>query len=255
MCSFDPQPLVENSGLAFVGEPVTAAGTLTAKAAGQMLGARNSHGKPNADVLRQVVNAANLHRPGCMWQIDFPAGLTEAEAALFAQPFQRLRHSVGKDRDRWWVNPHADGRLRTALARRDRYLATPLGARTPEFTWIESSVVPDATILAVARDDDFTSGMLQSRLFAGWWRAVHPVRTPTLAVDSFPFPWPPSVTLNALTSTQEEHRHAVARAARGGDPEQVNSAVLAAYGWTAGLDAGELLAHLQELNRRRATIT
>ncbi len=255
MCTFSPQPLAENSGLAFVGEPVTAAGTLTAKSAAQMLGARNPHGKPNADVLRQVVNAANLHRPSRPWRIDFPAGLGEAEASLYELPFQQLRRLVGPDRDRWWVNPRADDRLRTALARRDRYLVTPLGARSPEFTWIESSVVPDETLLVVPRDDDFTHGVLQSRRFALWWRVVHSDRTPTLAIDSFPFPWPPSTTLNALTSTQEGHRHAVARAARSGDQEQVNSSVTAAYGWPACITDGEWLTRLQELNRRRAQIT
>ncbi len=254
MSSFAPRPLEENSGLAFLGERVAAAGALTAKMAGRMLSTRNPHGKPNADVLRQLVNAANLHHPSLPWQIDFPAGLGEAEASLYELPFQHLGRTVRPDRDRWWVNPHADDRLRAALARRDRYLATPLSASPPEFTWFESSIIPDDTLLVVARDDDFTHGVLQSRPFALWWRQIHSRRTPILAVDSFPFPWPPATTLSALTAAQEEQRHAVARAARGGDRESINSVVTAAYGWPAGLTDDELLARLQELNQRRAAV-
>ena len=253
MSSTAPRPLEENSGLVFLGERVTAACALTASMSGRMLGARNPHGKPNTDVLRQLANAANLHHPGLPWQVDFPAGLTEAEASLYELPFQHLHRSARPDHARWWVNPHADARLRTALARRDRYLATPLSARPPEFTWLESSIVPDDTLLVVARDDDFTHGVLQSRPFALWWGQIHSRRTPTLAADSFPFPWPPATALSALTTAQEEHRHAVARGARGGDHDQINSVVMTAYGWPAGLTDGELLARLQKLNHQRGT--
>jgi hypothetical protein len=238
--------------LAFRGERVAAAGALTASQAGRMLSARNPHGKPNADVLRPLASAANLHHPGLPWQIDFPAALTEAEASLYELPFQHLRRTLRLDRDRWWVNPHADDRLRTALARRDRYLATPLSANPPEFTWLESSIVPDDTLLVVARDDDFTHGVLQSRPFALWWGLILSRRTPTLAVDSFPFPWPPGTALGALTARQEEQRHAVARAARSGDIERTNSAVVDAYGWPADLGDSELLPRLQGLNHLRA---
>ena len=252
MSSPAPRPLDENAGLAFLGERVAAACALTAKMAGRMLGACNPHGKPNADVLRQLVNAANLRHASLPWQIDFPAGLGEAEAALYELPFQHLRRTVRPDRGHWWVNAHADDRLRAALTRRDRYLATPLSASPPEFTWLESSIIPDDTLLVVPRDDDFMHGVLQSRPFALWWRQIHSRRTPTLAVHSFPFPWPPATALSTLTVAQEEQRHAVARAAREADREQINSAVTAAYGWRAGLTDGELLVRLQELNHQRA---
>ncbi len=247
-----PRALPENDGLAYVGERMAQSACIPPKMAERMLGTRNPHGKSNADVLRRLVTAADPRHPSLHWQIDFPAGLHEREASLYEHPFHHLYRSVRPDRDGWWINPHADSRLRAALARRERYLASPVGADPPGFLWFESSIIPDDTLVAVARDDDFTHGLLQARGFALWWRNYHSRRTPTLAVKSYPFPWPPGTALSALTVAQEEHRHSVARAARGGDAEQLNAAVSAAYGWPADLADAELLARLSDLNRLRA---
>ena len=247
-----PRALTENTGLAFVGERMAREACIPPKMAERMLGTRNSHGKPNADVLRRLVTAADPRHPSLHWQIDFPAGMGEREASLYEHPFHHLYRSVRPDHAGWWVNPHADPRLRAALARRERYLATPIGADPPGFLWFESSIIPNDTLLAVARDDDFTHGVLQARPFALWWRRFHSRRTSTLAVNSYPFPWPPQKILSALGKVQEEQRHAVARAARGSDAEQLNAAVSAAYDWPVDLTDDELLARLLELNRQRA---
>ena len=247
-----PRALPENAGLAFIGERMAVTACIPPKMAERMLGTRNPHGKPNADVLRRLVTAADPRHPSLLWQIDFPAGMGEREASLYEHPFHHLYRSVRPDRDGWWVNPYADAQLRATLARRERYLATPVGAEPPGFLWFESSIIPDDTLLAVARDDDFTHGVLQARPFALWWRRFHSRRTPRLAVNSYPFPWPPSTALSALTATQEEQRHAVARAARGADTDQLTSAVAAAYGWPVDSTDDELLARLLELNRQRA---
>lgn len=247
-----PRALPENEGLAFVGERMALTACIPPKMAERMLGTRNPHGKPNADVLRRLVSAADPRHPGLHWQIDFPADMGEREASLYEHPFHHLYRSVRPDRPGWWINPHADARLRAALARRERYLATPIGADPPEFRWFESSIIPDDTLLAVARDDDFIHGVLQSKAFALWWRRFHSRRTPTLAVKSFPFPWPPATGLSALTAAQEEQRHAVANAARGAESGRIDAAVTAAYGWPTDLTDDELLARLGGLNRQRA---
>ena len=246
-----PRALSENAGLVFVGERVALTASIPPKMAERMLGTRNPHGKSNADVLRQLATAADPRRPAIHWLIDFPTEMGEREASLYEHPFHQLYRTARPTRDRWWVNPHADARLRAALARRERYLATPIGAELPAFLWFESSIIPDDTLVALARDDDFVHGVVQSRGFALWWRRFHSRRTPVLALSSFPFPWPLSITLSALTAAQEGQRHAVARAARGSDSDQLNSAVAAAYGWPAGLGDEELLAHLGDLNRSR----
>jgi hypothetical protein len=247
-----PRALPENAGLAFVGERMVSAACIPPKMAERMLGTRNPHGKPNADVLRRLVTVADPRHPSLHWQIDFPADMGEREASLYEHPFRHLYRSVRPDRDGWWHNPHADAQLRATLARRERYLATPLGANPPGFLWFESSIIPDDTLLAVARDDDFTHGVLLARPLAVWWQQIHTRRTPTLAINSYPFPWPPQTALSALTTAQEELRHAIARAARGNDADQLNAAVCAAYGWPSDLTDAELLTRLQELNRQRA---
>jgi hypothetical protein len=142
--------------------------------------------------------------------------------------------------------------LRSALARRERYLATPACAGSPGWIWLDSTVLPGDTLLAVARDDDFAHGILHARPFALWWRKFHPWRNPAHAIESYPFPWPPGTGLSALTAAQEECRLAVARAARHGGAELLNAAAAAAYGWPADRDDDTLLAHLVDLNRARA---
>lgn len=246
-----PRPLPENVGLACVGERVALTASIPPKMAERMLGTRNPHGKSNADVLRQLATAAGPRRPMTHWLVDFPAHLDEREASLYEHPFHHLFRTMRPTRDRWWVNPHADERLRALLARRERYLATPVGAEPPAWTWFDSAIIPDDTLLAVARDDDFAHGILAARPFAVWWRKFHTRRTPTLAVNAYPFPWPPGSGLSALSAGQEEHRHAVAKAARGGDAESLNAAVAAAYGWPADLDDAPLLTRLGDLNRAR----
>lgn len=243
--------LPENTGLAFMGERVALTAAIPPKMAAQMIGTRNRHGKSNADVVRQLVTAVDPRHPDFHWQVDFPPTMGEHEASLYEHPFHHLYRSLKPSRDGWWINPHANGRLRAALARRERYLASPMGADPPAFRWYESSIIPDDSLLAVARNDDFMHGLLAARPFALWWRQVHSRRTPTLAVDSFPFPWSPQITLSALTAVQEEHRHAVAIAARSEDAEAINRTAAAAYGWPAELPDADLLLRLHELNRER----
>lgn len=246
-----PRALTENAGLAFAGERLAPSAGLPAKTAERYLGARNPHGKSNADVLRRLATADDPRHPRLHWQIDFPADLDEREASLYEQPFRHLTRQARPGRAGGWCNPHADSRLRAALARRERYLATPVGADPPDFRWFESSLIPGDTLVAVARDDDFTHGILQSRGFALWWHRHHSRRAPTLAIASYPFPWPPATALSALNARQEEQRHAVARAARGNDAPQLDAAVSAAYGWPPGLADAELLERLSDLNRQR----
>lgn len=247
-----PRPLPENTGLALLGERVALTASIPTKMAERMLGTRNPHGKSNADVLRQLATAVDPRRPAIHWLVDFPAHMGEREASLYEHPFHHLFRAMRPTRDHWWVNPHADERLRATLARRERFLATPVGAEPPAWTWFDSAVIPDDTLIAVARDDDFAHGILAARPFALWWRTFHSRRTPVLAVSSYPFPWAPGTGLSALTAAQEEHRHAVAKAARGADAATLNAVVAAAYGWPADLDDAALLARLGELNRARA---
>lgn len=247
MASRPPMSLPENSGLAFIGEAAWPPAILTARQAEQLSVAPNACGRPNADVLRQRLSVV-CGEPAESWQIDFPDHFTAQEAALYEQPFAwlRKRSSGGA-----WLSPHAQPALRRALARVSRFLALPVDAAGPDWRWIEEELLPDATLLVVARDDDFTHGVLQSAPFSTWWHAQPARLDPVQRVETYPFPWPPATALSALTAAQEEYRHAVARAARSGDSERLNAAVLAAYGWPGDLPDRELIEKLAALNRQR----
>jgi len=241
-----PSLLPENAGLAFLGETAWPPSLLTESQARKLADAPNACGRPNSDVLRRRL-AVVQGRPVENWQIDFPDHFTAQEAALYEQPLAALQQ-----RAKTWLNPHAKPDLRRMLARVSRFLATPAGAATPDWRWIEDDLLPDATLLVVARDDDFTHGVLQSHCFALWLREWNSRLPPDFIVGSFPFPWPPATPLSALTAAQEEQRHAIARAARNGAAEQLDPVVLAAYGWPTNFDDEVLLQKLSALNQQRA---
>lgn len=240
-----PFALPENAGLAYLGESAWMPAMLAEHEAHRLLALPNACGRPNADVIRRrlaVVDGA----PAESWQIDFPEHFTVQEAALYEGPFALLRKHYAQV----GVTPAINPSLRRALARVSRWLAMPVDSQVPDWRWIEDDFLPDDSLLVVARDDNFTQGVLSSRAFALWWaeHRGHPV----LAVESFPFPWAPATPLSALSKAQEELRHDLVRAARADDTDALNAAVLAAYGWPPHLDDAELLGRLATLHLQRA---
>ena len=247
MPSPPPSPLPENAGLAFIGEAPWPKARLTARQAAVLEMAGNATGRPNADVIRRLVGfeSGHIRRQA---QVDFPLYFNEQEASLYAGPFETLR----TNRARSWLNPHAIPELRTALSKLDRYLATPLASAYPDWNWLDSELLPDATLLAVAREDDFIHGVLRSRCFNRWWHTFSGTMSRPAVVTAFPFPWPPSTLLGSLSREQEEQRHAVARAVRTGDQSALDTAVANAYRWADDLSDDEVISGLTALNGRRS---
>lgn len=241
------ESLPENTGLAFTGETEWSPALITAQQAETLAATRNPAGRPNSDVLRSFVGKTKRHLRE-HWQIDFPAHYREQEAALHEKPFALLGKNVSIKSGSWWINPHAQPPLRHALARLDRFLATALDSPKPSWSWFESEHLPDASLLVVTRDDDFTHAVLQSSAFTAWWHAHFLKIAPAQIIKSFPFPWPPATALGSLTKAQQEIRSSAARAVITGDAEQINSTVAAAYGWPSNWEEGEILARLIELH-------
>jgi len=239
-------PRMENAHLAFIGEAMWLPACLTARQAKIFSATPNPAGRPNSDVLRTYVGKSE-RRLREHWQIDFPAHYREQEAALHELPFALLQKNLEPKTDDWWINPYAQLPLRHALARLDRFLATALDAPKPTWTWFESEHLPDASLLVIARDDDFTHAVLASSVFTIWWHAYQPILSATQIIESFPFPWPPATPLGALTKTQQDLRSAAARAVLVGDTEQINSAIAAAYSWPDTLDESKIFERLQHL--------
>ena len=247
-----PQPLVENTGLAFMGETPWLPAQLTARQTKSLLAANNPTGRPNADVIRHFIGVVSGQIEE-ITQIDFPSYFTEREASLYLKPFAQQQQRAAKEPvATWWLNPNANPKLRTAIARLDRYLATPLASVTPTWNWIDSDRLPTASLLAVARDDDFAHGVLQSHFFQAWGQAWSRKISPLEIVETFPLPWAPATRLSALTKAREEHRLAIARAARAGAQEQLDTAVASAYHCASDLSDAEVVTFLHKLNAQRA---
>ncbi len=62
--------------------------------------------------------------------------------------------------------------MRRALAGLDRYIATPRVTKHRLFVWLPAAVLPDNQIIVIARDDDYTFGVLHSRVHELWALAM-----------------------------------------------------------------------------------
>ena len=133
----------------------------------------NPNGRTNADVLKPWVNGMDVtRRPAGKWIVDFGWTMSDADAALYEEPFQWIKERVypmrsavrrKAHRERWWR--HADPRpgMWRALDDLSRYIATPTVAKHRLFAWCDVRICPDHQLIVIARDDDTTFGILHSR--------------------------------------------------------------------------------------------
>ncbi len=226
-----------------------------------------------------------------MWIVDFGVDMPEGAAALHEAPFEYVREHVrpvrartrrAAYRERWWLHAEPVTGMRTAIAALARYIATPVTAKHRLFVWLPASVLPDHAVVVIARDDDYTFGVLHSRVHELWALAqgsqleTRPRYTPTTTFETFPFPrptaeqraiigeaarrlvelrdgWlnppalaPEELARRTLTNLYNERPAWLANA-----HEALDAAVLAAYGWPSELADEEILARLLTLNLDR----
>ena len=191
----------------------------------------NVNGRTNADVAVPWVNGLDIvRRPRDMFIIDFGTKMTEAAAADYEAPFayveERVRPSTRegprgqKPRDRWWMHQRPRPEMRAVLAPLSRFIGTPSLAKHRLFVWLSAPTLPDHQLIAIARDDDYTFGVLHSRAHELWSLRMgtsledRPRYTPSTTFETFPFPWPLDRPASALTAEQRGHREAIGAAAR-----------------------------------------
>ena len=101
-----------------------------------------------------------------------------------------------------------------------RYIATPCVATHRLFVWCDTAVCPDSTVIAIARDDDTTFGILHSRFHETWSLRLgtsledRPRYTPTITFETFPFPEGLSPDIPASEYADKPRAIAIAEAAR-----------------------------------------
>lgn len=137
--------------------------------------------------------------------IDF-FGLSQADAESVApRLMQRLRELVKPQRDsvnrashreRWWIFGEPRSRMRPALQSIPRYIGTCRTAKYRTFLFLETKVLPDTKIVAIALDGGEHLSILSSRLHVVWamkaggWLGVGNDSTynHSACFNAFPFP-------------------------------------------------------------------
>lgn len=175
--------------------------------------------------------------------------------------------------------------MRAALAGLERFIATPNLTKHRLFAWLPTSTLPDHQLIAIARDDDYTFGVLHSRVHERWALATgthletRPRYTPTTTFETFPLPHPSDAQRGAIAAAARrlvELRDGWLDPPGLSDAElakrtltnlynerptwladahaSLDAAVFAAYGWPSDLRDEEILERLLRLNREREPV-
>ena len=199
--------LPSNSSVSFNGNQKTGKFDVDGELARQWLSLpANVNGRVNADVLKPWVNGESLVSiPADKWIIDFGMSMKAEEAAFFEAPYsfvvanveqKRQENNNPKLRETWWRHESPRPGMRKAISGLRRYIATPLTSKHRLFVWCDAQICPDVTVVAIAREDDTTFGILHSRFHEAWslklctWmgKGNDPRYTHTTTFQTFPFP-------------------------------------------------------------------
>ncbi len=291
--------LRENLGIAFMGDTKGGPFEVPGAIARDWLRRPNPDGRDNREVVRPWVNGLDItRRPRDMWIVDFGPHMAREEAALYEGPFEYVRREVEPVRaanrraayaERWWRHVESRSGMRAALAGLSRYIATPTVAKHRLFVWLPGETVPDHQLIIIARDDDYTFGVLQSRVHTTWARRMGTQLreaqsgsryTPTTCFETFPFPRPTEAQRTAIAeaaatldllrqgwlnppdrpydlSPRELARRTLTNLYNQRPTwlqdahARLDAAVLAAYSWPADLADEDVLARLLALNLER----
>ena len=245
----------------------------------------------------------------------------KAEALRIQYPaiYQWLNERVKPERDAkgttkdgagyaklWWLHGKPRQEMRKQLAGLKRYIATAVTSKHRIFQFLESEILADDALIAVALDDGYTMGVLSSQLHIDWSLATgsrlgvgnDSRYLKSRCFETFPFPdedtgLTPALheRISTLAEQIDAHRkrvlapesgntgltltgiYNVLTALREGRAltakektqhsqglvgvlrelhDELDAAVLAAYGLPATATTDDILAHLVQLNTQRA---
>ena len=225
--------LAQNAGVAFMGDTKGGPFDIPGDLAREWLRApANPNGRPNSDVLAPWMNGVAItRRPTDKWIVDFGQKMSEVDAALYEGPFQWVKEHVrptwdkqrvAERRKHWYLHHRPRPKMLEALDGVSRYIATPRVSKYRLFVWFDIRVSPNDALIAIARDDDTTFGILHSRFHEVWslrrgtWlgKGNDPRYTPTTTFETFPFPEGLSPDVPATDYATDPRAQAIASAAR-----------------------------------------
>ena len=289
--------LKENAGVSFIGDMKKGKFEIDATTASTMLSAiGNPNGRGNAEVLRRWVNALDITgHPRDMWIIDFDMNISEVDASQYEVPFEYVKQHVKPFRDtvknplerrRWWFHGRAAPDFRHAVTNLEKYIATPRVSKHRLFVYLPVDVLPDGAIVAIAKDDDYSFGVLHSNVHELWARGTGTQLreaesgfrySHTATFETFPLPQPTGEQreaigeaakklnelregwLNPEGAAESELKKRTLTNLYNARPtwlqlahEQLDKVVFDAYGWPDDLADPEILERLLTLNLERA---
>jgi hypothetical protein len=226
-------PKLLSNSMAFIGSQKNGPFDIEGELARQwLLEPINPNGRPNSDVLRPWANGDDVtRRSSGKWIIDFGVDRSLEEASLYTSPFSYVAERVRPNRRGlresradalWWLHQRPRPALRKAVRDLARMIVTPRVSKYRVFTWLPTAVLPDSRLVAVARDDDVTFGILHSRFHEVWslrlggWHGVgnDPQYTPSLGFETFAFPDGLTPNLAPGDYATAPHATAIAEAAK-----------------------------------------
>lgn len=202
-----------------------------------------------------------------------------------------------KIKDNWWLFERNRPELRKALESIQRYIVTVETAKQRVFSFLDSSILPDVTLIVIPVEDSYFLGVLSSRIHVTWTLATggtledRPRYNKTKCFDPFPFPDSTpeqKQTIRELGEKLDNHRKKVQsqhpeititgmynllEKLRAGEPfteadktynnkalvstlkqihDELDAAVLEAYGWEKNISDEEILERLVALNVERS---
>ena len=128
---------------------------------------------------------------------------TDQLRTQFPQVFQWLLERVKPERDqnrdraireKWWLHARSRGEFRPALDSIPRFIATGQVSKHRTFQWLDSNILPDDKLIAIASADALHLGVLSSRVHVSWALASgglledRPVYSKSTCFEPFPFP-------------------------------------------------------------------
>ena len=188
----------------------------------------NPNGRGNSDVVRPLLNGVDItRRPSDRWIIDFGM-MNEVDASAYEAPFEFVRKHVKPVRDNnrrekrrlyWWQHGETVPGIKRAVQDIRRAIFTSRVAKFRLFVWAPATTVPDSAVVAIARDDGTTFGILHSRLHEIWSLRMgtsledRPRYTPSTTFETFPFPEGLTPDIPAAAYVADPRAQAIAAAA------------------------------------------